>query len=311
MNQVRGSEIWENWMGYISDSCPLSDVVIPGSHNAGAVNVTFMFELPLEWLNCQLDGAYKQCMYGCRYFDIRIQMIDEEFYCCHGVGTGIKFELFLTELRRFVTDHPTEFVCFSIRSYYYPAEFDVPQLRAIMDRTVDYTHLAIPGGFDFTRATMGELRATGARFAIECEWIDVAYNNKRPQRDTYTDQANVGNLDDGPRLYSHLRDVLLNGKEKYSIATNRNSGASMEKHTPENFMISDRVLFREFMDEVDKNPEMQKRMIGAGMDCVTLDYVQTGRVLLVNASKGLVKPEKKDEFVKGIHDVITASNGTW
>lgn len=57
--------IYTEWMSYIKDEIPLTQVVIPGAHNAGSYGMGKMAQ-------CQRHGLRTQFEYGVRQFCLRL-----------------------------------------------------------------------------------------------------------------------------------------------------------------------------------------------------------------------------------------------
>jgi hypothetical protein len=292
-------------MTYIDDSVPITTFVIPGTHNSGAVDVKLLNILPLNWLNCQLDGFYAQACAGSRSFDIRVQMWGDEIFCAHGVGTGIRLDIGLQDLRRFHDEYPSEVMFLTIWCYYDQSDIDPAVISPIIEDCLQPLTYAFPSTFPMGTATMGEIRAAGRCFAIYSQWVREGYSAQgRPGVGTFTDDSNFGGLDDGYKLYDYLRELLQDQPGYYVLAVNRASGDAPEKHAPLDFMLSDRELYLQFMRELQTDPVMLPRVVGVDMDCITFDLIQSGMVLLLNAFKGCIIPGKELEFVAKILEEI-------
>lgn len=63
-------------------------------------------------------GSAKDLLYGgVRYLDVRVTLINDEFYTCHGYVSN-KLDYYLVDVIDFLETHPTEFVIFDIQAYY-------------------------------------------------------------------------------------------------------------------------------------------------------------------------------------------------
>src|ERR1700743_2632973 len=71
------------WMTALSDNIPISELNIPGAHNAAAINTT----RTTRWA-CQRDPITEQLNSGIRLLDIRVKpkprKDDFELKTCHG-----------------------------------------------------------------------------------------------------------------------------------------------------------------------------------------------------------------------------------
>jgi hypothetical protein len=291
-------------MTYLDDSASVSTFVVPESHNSGAVDVKFLNTLPLDWLNCQLDGFYQQACTGTRSFDIRVQMWGDEIYCAHGLGTGIRLDIALQDLRRFHDDCPGEIFFLRIASYYDDSDIDPAVVSPIINGILEPATYAFPSDFPMDTATMGDLRASGRCFAISSPWVEDGYSSGRVGWGTFSGDFNWGELDDGWKLYDHLRDLLKNSSGPFIVELQRASGDSPEKHAPRDFMLRDRDLFMRFMRDLQKDPVMLSKVVAVEVDCVTFDFVQSGMIMVLNAFKNCITPAKEAEFIEKIYEEI-------
>lgn len=91
-----------NWMKNISDDKKLVDLVIPGSHDSGTIG--------MNWLaNTQNYSIKEQLNSGARYFDIRVNKMDEDkFVIFHGPINGVEFTPILNDIKDFIVTNPSE-----------------------------------------------------------------------------------------------------------------------------------------------------------------------------------------------------------
>ena len=135
---------YSNWMGNLPNEkqlCPIKDLVIPGSHNAGAYFLHQDFEVgPDEgpviqslgsmfgkvaksvvhaWGITQTLTIYQQLMAGIRYLDLRVALRkeDNQFRVLHGLY-GIAIEEALEDVKRFMVKHPKEIVILDFNHFY-------------------------------------------------------------------------------------------------------------------------------------------------------------------------------------------------
>lgn len=113
-----------SWMENISDELLLSEISIPGVHDAG----TNYVDLPL-FSKCQDSSIAQQLDAGYRYFDIRLgvkEICDEPcliFYhgfteCKTGVfpwDGELMLDLVVEDMRQFLKEHPTETILFVVK----------------------------------------------------------------------------------------------------------------------------------------------------------------------------------------------------
>jgi hypothetical protein len=109
-----------------------------------------------------------------------------------------------------------------------------------------------------------------------------------------------GELDDGHAMYEYLRGLVSQPdsgllRPGLTRSTGENSGRA--KITPLQYILHDRQDFEDFMRYLEENPEYLSRIGGFGLDHIAYDWVQPARALLLNARKGIVKPELYNEYV--------------
>lgn len=116
----------KNWMKYLPDSMPITEINMPGTHDSGTAHMGGPAFNPLA--RCQYDNIKDQMNKGLRVFDIRLtgegkpddlddcfaMNLCHNFLSCDKSG-GCSVELlYLSDVadwaRSFLKDHPTETV---------------------------------------------------------------------------------------------------------------------------------------------------------------------------------------------------------
>jgi hypothetical protein len=226
-------------------------------------------------------------------------------FVAHGLGTGIRLDIGLQDLRRFHDDFPQEIMFLTTRSYYNDSNINGEIARNLIDEWLNPLTLAFSSTFPWATATMGNLRAAGRCFAINSPWVPDGYCAQgRPGIGTFDGNFNFGVLTDDYKLYNHLKDLLSNQAGLFHLDLNRASGDSLQKHAPLDFMLSDRSIFLMFLHGSQQNSVMLSRVVGVNMDCISFDFIQSGMVLLLNAFKKCIVPGKEFEFVQQILEEI-------
>ena len=99
------------WMSKVSDDTRIIDMSIPGTHDSGATHS--LFDVAGK---CQDLSVKQQLNVGTRFFDLRLQLVGEEFRIIHGpADQNLKFKSVLKDLTSFVKDYNTEFLIISIK----------------------------------------------------------------------------------------------------------------------------------------------------------------------------------------------------
>lgn len=148
-----------DWMQALPDDMPLSDVILPGTHDCATQNVQLAFIT-----RCQALSIAEQLDAGFRYLDIRLGASGEQFRLMHGFtvcttsgwpwAATLYFDDVLADAYAFLEAHPTEAIVFAVKQEYgseTPEQFEA-LLSAYIEKNPDARLLsdAIP--------TVGEAR---------------------------------------------------------------------------------------------------------------------------------------------------------
>lgn len=100
---VEPNQMLTQWMSYISDDTPITDMAIPGSHDSGC------YDMP--WYAETQDLTFaEQLARGVRYFDIRVNNSRDGYVVFHGPVNGVDYEDLLRDIDEFMDANPTEFL---------------------------------------------------------------------------------------------------------------------------------------------------------------------------------------------------------
>lgn len=112
-----------DWMKGLPDDMPLSDVVLPGTHDAATKNVQLAFIT-----RCQALTIAEQLDAGFRYLDIRLAASGEKLKLMHGFTACLKsgwpwastlfYDDVLSDSYAFLKAHPTETIVFAVKHEY-------------------------------------------------------------------------------------------------------------------------------------------------------------------------------------------------
>lgn len=110
---------WEgdlaNWMSYVDDNVPITELCLPGSHD------TYTDELNVggEWGNCQQHSIDKQLELGARVLDMRV---NDALSIVHGIAdTKYNFIDEIKRLRQFLDNHKNEFIFLNLQDENVPS----------------------------------------------------------------------------------------------------------------------------------------------------------------------------------------------
>ncbi|MBQ9731336.1 MAG: phosphatidylinositol-specific phospholipase C [Bacilli bacterium] len=99
------------WMSKVDDNTPVTELSIPGTHDSGATRSIFDVSG-----KCQDTSIETQLNIGVRFFDIRLQLVEDDFRVVHSfVDQKLEFEDVLEDMVDFVEDHKSEFLIMSIK----------------------------------------------------------------------------------------------------------------------------------------------------------------------------------------------------
>ena len=90
-----------NWMSRISDEKKINEIVIPGSHDSGCYNMSYLGETQYLTIKEQLDV-------GVRYFDIRVNKDHDKYVIFHSIINGVEFDPILDDIKSFLDTNNTE-----------------------------------------------------------------------------------------------------------------------------------------------------------------------------------------------------------
>ena len=126
----RGSD----WMKDLSDETAITSISIPGSHDSGALHS--IGDLSGK---CQDLSISEQLKAGARYFDIRLQLRNNELRIVHGiVDQKLSFASALKDFQTFLNVHSSEGLIVSIKEESDPTNSSKTFEEALKDSLNDY-----------------------------------------------------------------------------------------------------------------------------------------------------------------------------
>ena len=103
-----------NWMSNVDDQKEIRTLSIPGTHDSGATH-----SIGDVAGKCQDLSIKEQLDIGVRFFDLRLQMVNDEFRICHDfLDQKLSFKSVLNDLNNFIDKYETEFLLISIKKDY-------------------------------------------------------------------------------------------------------------------------------------------------------------------------------------------------
>lgn len=99
------------WMKDLSDQILINEMVIPGTHDSGAMHSIFDVAGKCQDLNIQ-----QQLKIGVRFLDIRLRLKNDELEVVHSfVEQKLSFRSVLEDVSNFIEENKTEFIIMSIK----------------------------------------------------------------------------------------------------------------------------------------------------------------------------------------------------
>lgn len=99
------------WMKNLSDNTLISEMIIPGTHDSGAMHS--LFDVSGK---CQDMKISDQLKIGVRFLDIRLQLLNNELVVVHSfVDQNLKFSKVLNVVDSFLKENSSEFIIMSIK----------------------------------------------------------------------------------------------------------------------------------------------------------------------------------------------------
>lgn len=100
-----------DWMSSLDDETKINEIYIPGTHDSGA-----LYSFLGVSGKCQSYGITDQLNMGVRFFDIRLQLRNNQLMVVHSfVDQKLTFESVLKTINEFLSAHSSELVIMSIK----------------------------------------------------------------------------------------------------------------------------------------------------------------------------------------------------
>jgi hypothetical protein len=186
MNPNPKDDFMANWMGVLRphiNATKLTSLSIPGSHDSNTVWLSKWSPL-YRFAACQSLGIYEQLEQGVRMLDLRYGVGKTDFDVIDQHGPVKGGDLFRTfhDVKRFVEDHPNEFVIVNMQS---EANLSPVTNSNLIERLFVLLGTLLINGddmdkwFKFETVTMGEIMESPKRillFAWENLWSNSKYD---------------------------------------------------------------------------------------------------------------------------------------
>jgi 1-phosphatidylinositol phosphodiesterase len=101
----------KNWLKNVDDNAKITEVSLPGTHDSGATH-----SIADVAGKCQDLSIKTQLEIGVRFFDLRLQLVNDEFKIVHSfVDQNLKFSTVLKDLYSFIKENSSEYLIISIK----------------------------------------------------------------------------------------------------------------------------------------------------------------------------------------------------
>lgn len=139
------------WMIGIDDQTPINEMVIPGSHDSGAMHS--IFDVAGK---CQDLSIKKQLQVGVRFLDIRLRLKNNELEVVHSfVEQKISFKSVLEDVSTFIENNKSEFLIISIKQDESPINSTIPFDEKVINDLSKYNSILLDNNLP---KTLGEAR---------------------------------------------------------------------------------------------------------------------------------------------------------
>ena len=99
------------WMKQVDDNTKIVEMSIPGTHDSGATHS--LFDVSAK---CQDLSIKSQLNIGVRFFDIRLQLVNDDLNVVHSyVDQKLKFDKVLKDFTSYIKENDSEFLIVSIK----------------------------------------------------------------------------------------------------------------------------------------------------------------------------------------------------
>lgn len=298
--------IYRNWMSYIKDDVKITQVIMPGSHNAGSYGMNFMA--------CCQDGTfYDQFAHGVRHFCIRYRG-DKKcgVVLSHGLAKGRPLAEGLESMRRMIDENDSEFFIFDMREYYpqkigpisltYPA--DDCLVEELIQKYLDADKYCFTDYESVSEITFKKIRESGKRFII------INYRNAyRWCRDGEQifpwDPALHGKKAEAfsKEVLSHFDNTQTDGIYWFQTQQTPNFGAEVGLTNPRKLDKSLQPYFADIINGIKNNPFYLESANVISGDFMTESYDKCREIIKLNLLKGTVKEELREKFERSLEEI--------
>lgn len=127
-----------DWMLALEDQAALNAITIPGTHDSGALHSIADISG-----KCQSLSIQEQLKVGVRFFDIRLQLVDNELRVVHSITDQMTdFVDVLSDMVSFLRGHQSEFLIVSIKEDASPKRSDREFTATLEEMLLSYSEIS-------------------------------------------------------------------------------------------------------------------------------------------------------------------------
>ncbi|MBQ7545536.1 MAG: hypothetical protein IJT41_01035 [Clostridia bacterium] len=292
---------FSKWMSYLSDDAKLTQIVMPGAHNAGSYGMA-------ATACCQDGTIYEQILSGVRHFCLRIDTTRKGIVMCHGLSKGDLFEHVLQDFKRAMEEFPSDVFILDLREYY-PQKIGPFTLHykalprdvdALLDKYISPKDYAYCDFSHIQDVTIGDLRKAGKRYILLNYAHAYAYSVDCPHilpwdKKIYGLRADIF-IKEIPKIFEREH---TDGIYWFQTQQTPNPGTEVGLTTPRKLNIPVTKHFAQLMQIIADNPLYLRQANVIGGDFMT-DGVKCREIIRLNLAKGLVRSECRAEFEKSL-----------
>ncbi len=296
--------IYKNWMSFIKDDVKLTQLVIPGAHNAGSYTMKGIAE-------CQRHNLLTQFNYGMRQFCLRLSTDTKgNIRLAHGVTKGDFFENALKHLRIALESSPTEILLLDIREYY-PQKFgpvtltykaDPHIVNTLLEKYLQPEKYAYCDFKHISEVTVGDLRKQGKRYILINDNEEYKYSKNCDVILPWEKEVNGAHAKDfAKKTLRFFDDYHTDGLYWFQTQQTPNLGVPVGVCKPLTLDKELRLYFKDIINGISTNPKyLSQANIIAG-DFMTEDYMKSKLILNLNIIKGNVIDDLIEEYRQGLN----------
>lgn len=290
---------YKNWMSCIKDEVKITEVIMPGCHNAGTRG--------MGKTSCCQDGTlYEQFCYGVREFGLFYKVKRGKLLLAHGLACGAPLEEALKSIAQIIAEDGNEFIIIDMRRY---SDQTIGPIKLRYEDNKELTNELIekylqPSKYAFTdfdkisEVTMGDLRRSGKKYLL-CN-PERAYAGSVDCKIYGPWSAEVF----GYRVEKFVREDLKFFEKEASydffwFQTQQTPNLGTEngiRKWPRELDNDLRPYFKGMMQAIADNPAYLKKANIIAGDFMTRDHMKVNEILRLNLVKDTVIADRRAEF---------------